>query len=103
MRPLHRRSGRWRGCRAARQDLFLANDDQVVRTLVRVLIQPLAVVAAYALGEDDLRAADCAPLAGFLADPAVRALAPALDAEDSQFRQHAEERADRAQEAAIQI
>src|ERR1044072_8950549 len=102
--PGLRRTGRGRDPgRAAREDVALADDDQVVRTLLRVLVQPLAVVAADALGEDDVGPAHGAPLARFLADPAVLALAPALDAEHGQLRDDAEERADRAQEPAIQI
>src|SRR6187399_2179069 len=81
---------------APRQDVGLADQDQVVGTLLLVVIQPLAVVAAYALALDDLRPLDRPPLAGFLADAAGVALRPALDAEDGQIRQHAEEGTKRA-------
>src|SRR5262249_62365771 len=81
----------------------LAPQDDPVRALLLIEVQTLAVVAADAFALHDLRAADRAPLAGFLADLAGLALAPALDAEHGQRRQDAERRADRAEEPAVEI
>src|SRR4051812_16284436 len=75
----------------------------MVRTLLRVLIEPLTVVAAHALGEHDLRPPNGTPLAGLLADPAGLAFRPALDAEDRQLRQDPQKRAERTQKPAVEI
>jgi radical SAM superfamily enzyme YgiQ (UPF0313 family) len=90
-------------CHLPPQDVGLPNDDEVMRAPGLIVVQPLAVVAADALRQHDLRAADRAPLAGLLADAAGVALGPALDAEHGQLRQHAEKRADGAQEPAVRV
>src|SRR5690349_14219043 len=87
---------------ASREDVGLPDDDQVMRTLLRIRIQPLAVVAAHALGHDDLGPLDRPPLARLLADAAGLALRPSLDAEDGDLRQDSEERAERTEEAAVE-
>src|SRR6266851_5881172 len=58
---------------------FALEQDQPVRALFLVQVEPLAVVAAHAFALDDLRSPDRAPLARLLADPAALALGPALD------------------------
>src|SRR5262245_30158400 len=92
----------WRH-RPTRHDVGLPDDDQVVRALLLVGVEPLAVVAADAFALDDLRPLNRAPLAGLLADAAGLALRPALDLEDRQVRQHAERRPQRTQEPAIRV
>ena len=81
--------------RLERQDLQLLRlviQDAPVRALLLVRIQPLAVVAADALGHQDLRPLNRAPLAGLLAQPAGAALGPPLDLEDGEVRDDAERR-----------
>src|SRR6266404_1342556 len=73
----------------------LPPQDDPMRAFLLVEIEPLAVVAAHALGDQDLRAADRVPLARLLADLARLALGPALDPKHRQVRQQSERRTDR--------
>src|SRR5690242_162147 len=75
-------------------EVRLTPDDDPVRALLLVPIEPLAVVAADALGLDDLRTVDRAPVAGLLAQLARVALGPSLYAEDRHLREQAERRAE---------
>src|SRR6185503_5518042 len=81
----------------------LAPQDDPVRALLLVHVEPLAVVAPHALALHDPRPADGTPLAGLLTNLAAVALGPPLDPEHRQVRQDPEHRADRAEEAAIEI
>src|SRR5258708_23689404 len=83
--------------------IALAPEDDRVRALLLMEVEPLAVVAANAFGLQDLRPLDRAPLARLLADLARVALGTALDAEDGEVRHDPEHRADGAEEAAVEI
>ena len=74
-----------------------------MRALLHVGVEPLAVVAADALGHVDPRPLDGAPLARLLADLARVAFLPPLDAEDRRLRQDPQERAHRAEEPAVEV
>src|SRR5439155_26770033 len=89
--------------RRTRLEVASPPDDDPVRALLLVQIEPLAVIAAHALRLDNPGALNGAPLAGLLADLARLAFRPALDPKHRQVRQQAEERADRAQKPAVQI
>ena len=67
------------------EHVALAPEDDPVRALLLIQVEPLAVVAAHALALDDLRPADRAPLARLLADLAGVALGPALDRKTVRF------------------
>ena len=75
----------------------------MVRALLGVLIESLAVVASDALGQHDLRTANGAPLTGLLADLARVALGPPLDTKDRERRQNPQSGAERTEEPAVQI
>src|SRR5690606_1837557 len=94
-----RLAGRRRAIRAA----AALRVEQPVRAARAIRVQPLAVVAAHALGHEDLALADCAPLAFVLAELAAAALGPPRDAKCTERRQQPERRADRTEEAAIEI
>src|ERR1051326_5847609 len=82
----------------------MSAQDDPVRALLLIEIEPLAVVAPHALAPDDSRSLDRAPLARLLADPARVAFAPSLDAEDRRrLREDAERGADGTQKPAVEI
>src|SRR6266542_1957625 len=81
----------------------LASQNDPVRALLLIEVEPLAVVATDALAGDDFRSANRAPFARLLADLARLALGPAFDPEVVQVRQHTERRSDGTEETAIQI
>src|SRR5262249_9213899 len=93
----------WSRTLRGQKRVSLAPQDDPVGALLLIEVEPLAVVAADALALHDLRSANGAPLAGLLADLAGPAFAPSLDAEHRERRQDAERRADRAEEAAVQV
>src|SRR5688500_9897637 len=68
-----------------------------------VVVENLAIVAAHALGEDDLALADRAPFASLLAECALTALGPTPHLEHGQRREQAERGAERAKEPAVEI
>src|SRR6185503_12187005 len=77
--------------------------EQPVWAALLVVVEDLAVVAAHALGLDDLALADRAPFAGLLAQRALAALRPALDLEHGGDARHeTERRAERAKKPAIE-
>ena len=65
-----------------------------MHALLLVLVEPLAVVAANALGDQDLRSLDRSPLAGLLTQLAGLALGPPLDLEDGEVRDDSQRGAD---------
>src|SRR5262245_55211844 len=75
----------------------------MVRALLRVRVKALAIVAAHALGHDDLRAANGASLTRLLADAARTAFGPALDPEYRQVRHDSEECPQRTEEPAVGV
>src|SRR3954466_3279191 len=83
-----------------RRIAFALEQDQPVRALLLIHVEPFAVVAAHALALDDQRPANRAPLAGFLAQLAAVALGPALDPKHGRhLRNDSERRANRTEEA----
>src|SRR5262245_28035107 len=73
--------------------------EQPVRAALLVVVEDLAVVAARALGLQNLPLADRAPLALLLAERALAALGPAFDRQHRRrLRNEAERRAERAEE-----
>src|SRR5262245_26504199 len=89
--------------RGRKQLVALAAQNDPVRAFLLIHVEPLAVVAPHALSLDDFRTSNRAPFARLLADLARLAFGPALDAEDGEVRDDAECRADRAEEAAIEV
>src|SRR5690606_11202415 len=77
--------------------------EQPMRAAVAVVVELLAVVAAHALGDDDLAVANRAPFTRVLAHLALAAFGPSFDSEGRQRRQQTERRAERTEEAAIEV
>src|SRR5690242_18254775 len=93
-----------RGSGPERRAGFPLQLEQPMRAALLVVVEDLAVVAAHALGLQDLPLTDRAPLAGLLAQSALAALGPAFDRLDRRdLRDEAERRAERAEEPAIEI
>ena len=74
-----------------------------MRALLRIRVEPFAIVASHALAGDDLRTPDSSPFTGLLADLARIALGPPLDSEDRQVGKQTQERTNRAKKTAVQI
>src|SRR5690606_27511627 len=77
--------------------------EQPVRAACAIAVEPFTIVAAHALGHENPALPDRAPLARVLAHLTAAALGPPRDAEHGERREQPERRADRAQEAAIEV